>query len=559
MQDDAMVKIISSLGVDYSQAIASTKIFAAEIEKLNTKLGMLKVTAADLGRAAGTSMAQQAASGKVIIDQYSNVLSTITTQTKTLEKSGKITEAQLAAIEKRLVATAATAQKLGVSIPGIEGRIGEVRGYRDMLQQQQSLTKEQLKSVAAIKDYSVIQAENIATLQKEIDIQTKLVKGEEMLGDAASRRQMAELRGQQAINKEWDEYLAKLALADDKLKQQQMGAMWATYEKDAAARTKTAAARTGEEIKAYEAMLRQQEAAALLLPTIEAQVAAIQSKIKAQGIDNEQLKEQSALLRSQIAALQSRLAVEGKLTEAEIAQTNELRKQAAILDKNVRTAVFDTVDSAANKHKKTVEDLNDQYSVLGSQFERRASWFFAGSAFFGSMAALGTAVKTIADVEMGMTQIARVMEDSAFVFKDYRDELLKLGVQYGQTFATVQDVALRFAQAGYGVKDSLELTETALMALRSAELDAKNATESMIGIMAQWGLQAKDMPLLLDILNKTADDYTVTTQDLVDALLRSSGAAKIMGLSIQETIALLTVMREASGRTGKEVGKRIAA
>ncbi len=213
-----------------------------------------------------------------------------------------------------------------------------------------------------------------------------------------------------------------------------------------------------------------------------------------------------------------------------------------------------TATKAAREHAKTVKDLSKQYSVLGSQFERRASWFFAGTAFFGSMAATGAAVRTIADVEMGVTQVARVMEDSAFIFKDYRDELLKLGVQYGQTFATVQDVALRFAQAGYGVRDSLKLTETALMALRSAELDAKNATESMIGIMAQWGLQAKDMPLLLDILNKTADDYTVTTQDLVDALLRSSGAAKIMGLSIQETIALLTVMREASGRTGREVG-----
>jgi hypothetical protein len=44
---------------------------------------------------------------------------------------------------------------------------------------------------------------------------------------------------------------------------------------------------------------------------------------------------------------------------------------------------------------------------------------------------------------------------------------------------------------------------------------------------------------------------------LVDGLLRSSGAAKIMGLSIDQTISLLTVMREASGRTGREVGNAL--
>lgn len=49
----------------------------------------------------------------------------------------------------------------------------------------------------------------------------------------------------------------------------------------------------------------------------------------------------------------------------------------------------------------------------------------------------------------------------------------------------------------------------------------------------------------------------MTSQDLVDGLLRSSGAAKIMGLSLEQTIALLTVMREASGRTGREVGNAL--
>lgn len=231
-------------------------------------------------------------------------------------------------------------------------------------------------------------------------------------------------------------------------------------------------------------------------------------------------------------------------------------KKAAVTVGDMSTA-YTKSSRAAKEHADRVQDVAKKYNILGNEFQRRTSWFLTGALFYGGINAAEEAVQTISEVEMGVTQIARVMEDSTFVFKDYRNELLQLGVDFGQSFEKVQDIALRWAQAGYNVKDSLDLTRTALLALNTAELDAKNATESMIGIMAQWQLTAQDLPLVLDKINKTADDFTVTSQDLIDGLLRSSGAAKLMGLSLEETISLLTVMREASGRTGQEVGNAL--
>ncbi len=195
---------------------------------------------------------------------------------------------------------------------------------------------------------------------------------------------------------------------------------------------------------------------------------------------------------------------------------------------------------------------------FGSELGRRVGWFLSGTAFYGTLSAAKEAISTIRDVEFGMVEIGRVMEDATFRTEEYRDALMRLGVEYGQTFENVHDVALRWAQAGYNVADSLELTETAMLALNTAELDATNATEAMVGIMSQWQLQASELELVMDKINKTADSYTLTSQDLVDGLLRSSGAARVMNMSIDETIALLTVMREASGRTGREVGKKVA-
>lgn len=218
---------------------------------------------------------------------------------------------------------------------------------------------------------------------------------------------------------------------------------------------------------------------------------------------------------------------------------------------------FKSATVVAKEHAQTVQDITKKYNLLASEMQRRNLWFISGGMFYGTLKAAQEAVQTISEVEMGVTQIARVMEDSTFVFKDYRDQLLQLGVDYGQTFETVQDIALRWAQAGYNVRDSLENTRVSLLALNTAELDASRATESLIGIMAQWNLTSKDLPLVLDKINKTADDYTVTSQDLIDGLLKSSEVAKNFGLTLDQNIALLTVMREASGATGKEIGNAL--
>ena len=82
-------------------------------------------------------------------------------------------------------------------------------------------------------------------------------------------------------------------------------------------------------------------------------------------------------------------------------------------------------------------------------------------------------------------------------------------------------------------------------------------TNGMIAIMAQWGLTAEELLPVIDKINKVADDFAITSTDLVAGLQRSSGAAKVLGLTMNETIAILTTMREATGRTGKEVGNAL--
>ena len=91
-------------------------------------------------------------------------------------------------------------------------------------------------------------------------------------------------------------------------------------------------------------------------------------------------------------------------------------------------AGFTPATEAMKKHGQTVQDTAKQYSILGSEMQRRVSWFLTGTMFYGTLKAAKETVQTISEVEMGMIEIARVMDDSSFVFKDYRDELYSLAL-----------------------------------------------------------------------------------------------------------------------------------
>ncbi len=163
-------------------------------------------------------------------------------------------------------------------------------------------------------------------------------------------------------------------------------------------------------------------------------------------------------------------------------------------------------------------------------------------------------IETIKDVEFSVMEITRVLNDATLNVEHYTQSIFDIASQYGRVFDEAADITLRFAQSGYSASESLAMTEKTMLALNTAELNTEQATKSLIGIMQQWGLEAKDYEGLIDRINITADNFAITSQDLVDALLKSSSVAKVAGMSFEEVVAVLTTMKVASGAAGKEVG-----
>lgn len=224
---------------------------------------------------------------------------------------------------------------------------------------------------------------------------------------------------------------------------------------------------------------------------------------------------------------------------------NNLRKEVEELRKRYAEAQKQ-IDSMREVSRNAAETMTSDIDNLTSSIESKLV-----NALKNASAAAYEAAKSTED---SMVEIGRVLNLTSTDVEKMRDSLFGLGKEYGRSFSDVSAVALRYAQAGNDMNDTLSLTNDFMLALNTAELDVENGVQSLIGIMNQWGMEASELSTVIDKLNYTADNNAVTTQDLVDGLLKASSMAKTAGMSFDDTVGSLTAMKVASGAAGKEVG-----
>lgn len=251
--------------------------------------------------------------------------------------------------------------------------------------------------------------------------------------------------------------------------------------------------------------------------------------------DSSELTRQSKELENQLETLREQLSENKKITDEVNRRTDEYVKQSREIERTYkasqnqpRNSFLTAVDAA--KFTVVQEGLDLIQEGVVNTFQ------------------------TLKSVEDQVVEITRVFSDANVNMEQFTNDMFTLSTSYGRTFEDASEVVLRFAQAGYDVRDSLKMAESTMLALNTAELDVENSTNSLISIMRQWKMETEEFPLLIDKINYTADSYATTSQDLVDGLLRVSSAAKNAGITFDENIGLLTAMQETSGRTGKEIG-----
>lgn len=289
-------------------------------------------------------------------------------------------------------------------------------------------------------------------------------------------------------------------------------------------------------------------------------VAAVEKTVK--------INNQNALANEKLAQAQAKTAAQtAKAAEAEAKATTAKIKSADATGKlhiteekleqaQIKTAkAAESLEKAQKKNAEAAEDSNKKQKGLVEtlmQFSITAKLVQSGVRLIKS--AYSDLNETLADTERRIIAIQRVLPNGSVADQDLANRLYDLAIEYGQSFGNVSDIATNFARTGLSYADTIQATRAALLALNVAELDSTQATEGMIAIMAQFSMSAEEMETVVDKLNKVADRFPVTTEKLLTALQRMGSAASNAGLTLDDSIGLVTALSQATGRGGQNIG-----
>ena len=246
-----------------------------------------------------------------------------------------------------------------------------------------------------------------------------------------------------------------------------------------------------------------------------------------------------------LKALEVEYQTTGKLSQQSVDKFNGISR--AVLEQDA--AFKQTRNSATNYHG-SIRDI-----IAGfAKFQLSAMLVMKPLQMMQN--ALSSINETLVETEDAVISISRVLDEN-ISNGEIADEIYRIAQSLGQTFDVVQEIAQNFAKAGLDWQDTLKATEAAVLALNVAELDAAEASEGLIAIMQQFGYEAEDLTYIIDVLNKTADKSAVDTQELLVALEKTGSYAKASNLTLEQTVALITAISEATAASGQNIGNAL--
>lgn len=162
-------------------------------------------------------------------------------------------------------------------------------------------------------------------------------------------------------------------------------------------------------------------------------------------------------------------------------------------------------------------------------------------------------IKVAADFETSMAEIQARTGLTAAEMKKVGDFAMDMGAKTAFSAQDAADGMLQLLSSGQDVSDAMATLKPVMDLAVAGTLDLGYAADAVTDVMAQYGLGVEDATRVTNALNAGASVSSATVTDLVDGLSNVGPLARNMGLSLEDTVAVLATFSE-NGIKGAEAG-----
>jgi TP901 family phage tail tape measure protein len=168
----------------------------------------------------------------------------------------------------------------------------------------------------------------------------------------------------------------------------------------------------------------------------------------------------------------------------------------------------------------------------------------------------------VKDFDESLASLRAITGLTGKAFIPFKQEIMAVG---DATKMAYPDVAKAFELIGSAKPELLDnakamgqMTKAAILLSKASGMDLTMSAASLTKAMNQFGVGADQAAKFVDILSTSEQKGTATTQQIVDALINGGSTAKTLGLSFDETNAVIQAYAKA-GVLGSEAGTQMAA
>lgn len=213
--------------------------------------------------------------------------------------------------------------------------------------------------------------------------------------------------------------------------------------------------------------------------------------------------------------------------------------------------VFVEIGADPRKLFKALTDLNKSIGKIGASMTNLGTRMTAIGAAIA--APVGLAMRQFAQFDDAIRATAAVSQASGAELQKLNDKARELGATTSFTAVQVANLMTELGRAGFKPDEINAMTGAVLDLARATGTDAALSAGIMAATLRQFGLGATEAGRAADVLTKAANSTFNTVEGLGESLKYAGPVAKSLGLSLEDTTAILGVLGNV-GIQGSEAG-----
>jgi TP901 family phage tail tape measure protein len=207
---------------------------------------------------------------------------------------------------------------------------------------------------------------------------------------------------------------------------------------------------------------------------------------------------------------------------------------------------------------------NSAFSAMGSSLRSLAGQAAAFTGLSLGAAALGNeirkAIQAVSDLDTAMSAVAAVggLDKTGAEMATLTQQVMELGskTQYGAVGAA--EGLKELIAAGYSSSDASKLLADTLALAATESMGMGRASEIVVAGLQAFGLSVEEGTRLSDVLARSANASTASVDDMGEALKYAAPVSKALGVTLEETNAVLAILAN-NGIRGGAAGRGLSS